>query len=93
MRQQATARLAWFLRPVPVLAGPTTATRRVCITSRGEPRVRTDVDALHEMLIKIGAIVLDVPTEYPQYNKGNGYYAVFFADTDGLKLEFAYTSD
>ena len=51
------------------------------------------MDALHEMLIKIGAIVLDVPTEYPQYNKGNGYYAVFFADTDGLKLEFAYTSD
>jgi glyoxylase I family protein len=54
---------------------------------------RTDVDAVHEILIKIGAIVLDVPTEYPQYNKGNGYYAVFFADTDGLKLEFAYTPD
>jgi glyoxylase I family protein len=36
---------------------------------------------------------VDMPTEYPQYNKGNGYYAVFFADTDGLKLEFVYTPD
>ena len=54
---------------------------------------RADVDALHELLIKIGATVLDIPAEYPQYNRGNGYYAVFFADPDGLKLEFAYTPD
>ena len=26
----------------------------------------------------------------PQYNRGQGYYAVFFADPDGLKLEFAF---
>ena len=54
---------------------------------------RADVEALHELRIKIGATVLDVPAEYPQYNRGNGYYAVFFADPDGLKLEFAYTPD
>jgi hypothetical protein len=29
--------------------------------------------------------VLDAPAEYPEY--GRGYYAVFFADPDGLKLE------
>ena len=27
----------------------------------------------------------------PGYNEGRGYYAVFFADPDGLKLEFVYT--
>lgn len=33
--------------------------------------------------------VSDPPTEYPDY--GEGHYAVFFADPDGLKLEYAYT--
>src|SRR4029434_9937307 len=28
---------------------------------------------------------LEPPAEYPEY--GTGYYAVFFADPDGLKLE------
>jgi glyoxylase I family protein len=32
--------------------------------------------------------ILDPPTEYPAY--GAGYYAVFFADPDGLKLEFVH---
>jgi glyoxylase I family protein len=45
-----------------------------------------DVDALHALLIRIGATVLDAPVRYPQY--GADYYAVFFADPDGLKLEF-----
>ena len=31
---------------------------------------------------------LDPPAEYPQY--ALGYYAVFFADPDGLKLEFVH---
>ena len=34
-----------------------------------------------------GMSVLDPPAEYPQYNEGKGYYAVFFTDRDGLKLE------
>jgi hypothetical protein len=33
--------------------------------------------------------VLDAPAEYPQY--GSGYYAVFFADPDGIKLEYVFT--
>lgn len=49
---------------------------------------REDVDALHALLQKIGARVLDPPAAYPHY--GDGYYAVFFADPDGLKLEFVY---
>jgi catechol 2,3-dioxygenase-like lactoylglutathione lyase family enzyme len=52
---------------------------------------REDVDAMHRVLLGIGATVLDAPAEYPQYNRGRGYYAVFFADPDGLKLEFVYT--
>lgn len=52
---------------------------------------REDVDAMHRHLLKIGAQVLDAPAEYPRYNQGRGYYAVFFADPDGLKLEFVFT--
>lgn len=49
---------------------------------------RADVDALYALLQKIGANILDAPAEYPQY--GPGYYAVFFADPDGLKLEYVH---
>jgi len=52
---------------------------------------RADVDALHQRLLEIGATVLDAPADYPQYNKGRGYYAVFFTDPDGLKLEYVHT--
>ena len=49
---------------------------------------RADVDRLYEFLLRIGATVLDPPADYPAY--GDGYYAVFFSDPDGLKLEFVY---
>ncbi|MDO8837873.1 MAG: VOC family protein [Parvibaculum sp.] len=49
---------------------------------------RDDVDRLHALLIEIGATVLDPPADYPEY--GDGYYAVMFADPDGLKLELVY---
>lgn len=52
---------------------------------------RAEVDRMHDCLRRIGATVLDAPAEYPQYNRGRGYYAVFFADPDGLKLECVYT--
>jgi glyoxylase I family protein len=52
---------------------------------------REAVDRIHALLVQIGARILDSPAEYPQYNKGGGYYAVFFADPDGLKLECVYT--
>ena len=48
---------------------------------------RADVDAFHEFLLSIGARVLDPPAEY-KYTPG--YYAVFFVDPDGLKLEAVF---
>lgn len=50
---------------------------------------RADVDALHAKMVAFGATILDAPAEYPDY--GDGYYAVFFADADGLKLEYVFT--
>ncbi len=49
---------------------------------------RKDVDGLYELLLDIKATVLDAPADYPEY--GQGYYAVMFADPDGLKLEFVH---
>lgn len=49
---------------------------------------RADVDAMYALLQEIGATVLDAPADYPKY--GDGYYAVFFADPDGMKLEYVF---
>ena len=46
---------------------------------------REDVDGLHKLLKKMKARVVDPPEDYPHY--GPGYYAVFFLDPDGMKLE------
>ena len=51
-------------------------------------RRREDVDRFHEFLVREGVTVLDAPAEYPQY--GPDYYAVFFADPDGMKLELVH---
>ena len=51
-------------------------------------RSRADVDAFHDFLVREKIAVLDAPAEYPQY--GEGYYAVFFADPDGMKLEVVH---
>jgi glyoxylase I family protein len=48
---------------------------------------REDVDAFYGFLLDIGATVLDAPAEY-DYTPG--YYAVFFADPDGIKLEVVF---
>jgi catechol 2,3-dioxygenase-like lactoylglutathione lyase family enzyme len=49
---------------------------------------RADVDRLYALLLRIGARILDAPADYPRY--GHGYYAVFWADPDGLKLEYVH---
>jgi catechol 2,3-dioxygenase-like lactoylglutathione lyase family enzyme len=46
---------------------------------------RRDVDGLYEVLKAHRINVVDPPADYPDY--GEGYYAVFFTDPDGLKLE------
>jgi catechol 2,3-dioxygenase-like lactoylglutathione lyase family enzyme len=49
---------------------------------------RGEVDAFYEFLVTNKVTILDAPAEY-DYEPG--YYAVFFADPDGMKLEMAYT--
>ena len=49
---------------------------------------RDEVDALGHALVERGVTVLHAPREYPEYVPG--YYAVFFADPDGLKLELVH---
>jgi catechol 2,3-dioxygenase-like lactoylglutathione lyase family enzyme len=50
---------------------------------------RADVDRVHRELVALGVHILDPPAQYDEY--GPGYYAVFFADPDGIKLEYVYT--
>jgi catechol 2,3-dioxygenase-like lactoylglutathione lyase family enzyme len=52
-------------------------------------RTRDAVDAFHRLLLDLGMAILDPPAEYPHY--APGYYAVFFADPDGIKLEYVFT--
>jgi glyoxylase I family protein len=49
---------------------------------------RDQVDALSRDLPNFGGRLLDAPREYPEYVPG--YYAVFFADPDGIKLELVH---
>ena len=48
---------------------------------------RAAVDALHTELVALGAAILDPPADYPY---SAGYYAIFFADPDGMKLEYVH---
>lgn len=49
---------------------------------------RQQVDSFHQILIANGVQVLDAPAEYPEYSQS--YYAVFFEDPDGMKLELLH---
>ena len=48
---------------------------------------RDEVDGLHRVLRQIGATILDPPAVYYPPN----YYALFFTDPDGLKLELVFS--
>lgn len=48
---------------------------------------REEVNKFYNLLLEIGATILDPPDEY-DYTPG--YYAVFFTDPDGIKLELVY---
>lgn len=50
---------------------------------------REAVDALHAELKAADVVVLDPPAQYEHY--APGYYATFFLDPDGVKLEWVYT--
>jgi len=46
------------------------------------------VDRIYQLLLKKNVFVFNAPQKYPEYT--DKYYAVFFADPDGIKLEVAY---
>ena len=48
---------------------------------------REDVDALYQQMKALGAEIVNAPQEYDYVT---GYYAVFFRDPDGIRIEYAY---
>jgi catechol 2,3-dioxygenase-like lactoylglutathione lyase family enzyme/diadenosine tetraphosphate (Ap4A) HIT family hydrolase len=51
---------------------------------------RAAVNRLHERLCEQNVSILDAPADYANY--APGYFAVFFSDPDGIKLEYVFTS-
>ncbi|MEU7631817.1 VOC family protein [Nocardia sp. NPDC049220] len=49
---------------------------------------RDTVDAVHRAVTEGGWTIVHSPREYPEYR--DGYYAVFVADPDGVRWEFAH---
>lgn len=49
---------------------------------------RTEVDQLYEKIKDTDANIVDPPKFYPQH--GESYYALFFKDLEGIKLEIVY---
>jgi catechol 2,3-dioxygenase-like lactoylglutathione lyase family enzyme len=52
---------------------------------------RDDVDAAHAAAVAVGAEILHPPMLWPQYHPG--YYATFFLDPDGFRIEVASSRD
>lgn len=46
------------------------------------------VNQIYQSLLKKDAYIFDAPQKYPNYT--DRYYAVYFTDPDGIKLEVAY---
>jgi catechol 2,3-dioxygenase-like lactoylglutathione lyase family enzyme len=52
---------------------------------------RDDVDAAHAAAVSAGAQVLHAPRLFPEYHRD--YYAAFFLDPDGFRIEVASSRD
>lgn len=52
---------------------------------------RADVDAVYAAAVGAGATALHQPREWPQYR--SDYYAAFFLDPDGFRIEVATARD
>jgi catechol 2,3-dioxygenase-like lactoylglutathione lyase family enzyme len=50
-------------------------------------RSRGDVDALHDLLVELGATIVHPPEDAPW---APGYYSVLFEDPDGIRLELNF---
>jgi len=46
------------------------------------------IDRIYNLIQNLDVKVFDAPQKYPKYTEN--YYAVFFADPDGIKIEVAY---
>lgn len=46
------------------------------------------VDQIYKLVMEKGVYVSGVPQKYPEFT--DKYYAVYFSDPDGIKLEVAY---
>ncbi len=79
----------WLKAATPDHTGATFSKDRVGLAEvafRAESRAQ--IDALAADVEKMGGTILDAPREYPEYMPE--YYAVFFADPDGIKLELVH---
>jgi catechol 2,3-dioxygenase-like lactoylglutathione lyase family enzyme len=47
-----------------------------------------EIDSLYPEVQKAGAVIVDPPRYYPQH--GDNYYALFFKDPSGIKLEIMH---
>jgi glyoxylase I family protein len=52
---------------------------------------RSDVDDIYAAAVAFGATVLHEPRDWPQYR--SDYYATFFLDPDGFRIEIATSRD
>ena len=79
----------WIKQGDPRFAGDTFCKDRVGLCEIAfRAASRDEVDALARDLVAMGGTILDPPREYAEYVPG--YYAVFFADPDGIKLELVH---
>jgi catechol 2,3-dioxygenase-like lactoylglutathione lyase family enzyme len=53
--------------------------------------MQAEVDAVHAAVVEAGAEILHAPQFWPQYHAG--YYAAFFCDPDGFRLEVSAAKD
>ena len=51
---------------------------------------RARVERVHDAMVELGATILDPPVEYGGEAYSPGYFAVFVADPDGVKLEVVF---
>ncbi len=49
---------------------------------------REEIDRLYPKIVSAGAQIVEPPKYYPQH--GEHYYALFFKDPDGIKLEVVF---
>jgi glyoxylase I family protein len=79
----------WLKQAAARFAGETFSKDRVGLCElafRAESRAL--VDAVAREIPRLGGSILTPPRDYPEYVAG--YYAVFFADPDGIKLELVH---